>query len=116
MKKYYYLLTFLIAGMCSFAVFAQEDQDLQTKDKNEDIKLDTRIDNMGYWNKMIELGVTKGNPSIPFKPAEYKGSMLNGNGKGIKAQDSPDVPVTNATNVTESENSILLIPMTINMC
>ena len=50
-------------------------------DKNAPVeKLDTRIDNMGYWNKMAEKGLTPYNAQIPVKPAEYKGSLIESKG------------------------------------
>ena len=57
---------------------------------------------------LAEKGIIPYSQSIPVKPAIYKGSMIQGS--GTKAVDSPDVPVTNLTNVTESENSIFIDP------
>ena len=110
MKRKYNFVTVMLLFMLSFSLFAQEDADIsknKTKE-NEKIQLDFRIDNMGYWMKMAEKGLVPYNPSIPVKPAEYKGSMISG--KGVQAQDSPDVAVSNATNLTESENSIFVDP------
>ncbi|MCD4696042.1 MAG: choice-of-anchor D domain-containing protein [Bacteroidales bacterium] len=70
--------------------------------------IDTRIDNMGYWKKMAEKGVIPTSPVIPVKPAEYKTSKINA--KSVLTENSTDVPVTNLTNVTESENSIFVDP------
>ena len=72
-------------------------------------KVDTRVDNMSYWMKMAEKGLVPYTPNIPIPPAVYKGSQIKmSNGKTLT--DSPDVPVTNLTNVTESENSVFIDP------
>ena len=70
--------------------------------------IDTRIDNMGYWKKMAEKGLVPVAPVIPVKPEEYKTSKINA--KSVLTENSTDVPVTNLTNVTESENSIFIDP------
>lgn len=70
--------------------------------------VDTRRDNMGYWMKMARKGMVPYNPYVSIPPAEYKGSQIKVN--GVKTTDSPDVPVTNLTNVTESENSVFVDP------
>ena len=70
--------------------------------------IDTRIDNMGYWKKMAAKGLVPVAQPIPVKPAEYKGSEINA--KSVLTENSTDVPVTNLTNVTESENSIFVDP------
>ena len=35
-------------------------------------RADTRVDNMRYWMKMAEKGLTPYNPSIPLAPAVFK--------------------------------------------
>ena len=108
MKKFFTILILIIAVLQYCETFAQ-DKDLSTpKKKTEDLSVDTRIDNMGYWKHMIKLGKAQTNTPIPVKPGEYKGSMITA--KGIKAQDSPDVPVSSLTNITETENSIFVDP------
>ncbi|MBN2172894.1 MAG: PKD domain-containing protein [Bacteroidales bacterium] len=57
---------------------------------------------------MAELGLVPYNPSIPIAPAEYKGSQIMID--GITIDDSPDIPVSNATDLTESENSVFVDP------
>jgi PKD repeat protein len=109
MKQTYFLVTILIF-VFSFTLIAQEDIDIPGSQKQKDAqtKVDTRIDNMGYWKKMAAQGKVPYSPVIPFKPAEIKGSDITIN--GVKVADSPDVPVTSATNVTESENSVFVDP------
>ncbi|MCD4735676.1 MAG: choice-of-anchor D domain-containing protein, partial [Bacteroidales bacterium] len=70
--------------------------------------VDTRIDNMRYWKKAAELGLVPISPVIPFKQAEPTSGKINA--KSVKDENSPDVPVTNLTNVTQSENSIFVHP------
>jgi len=69
--------------------------------------LDTRIDNMGYWNKAAELGLTPYNPDIEVPKGVYKSSRINA--KSVVRDDSPDVPVT-TENSTQSENSVFVDP------
>ena len=71
--------------------------------------VDPRIDNMGYWMDKAQKGLVPFNQAIPVKPAEYKGSAIVTT-DGITIADSPDIPVSNATNLTESENSIFVDP------
>jgi len=80
----------------------------QKTGKKSNDKVDTRIDNMRYWMKMAEKGLIPYSPKIPYPPAIYKGTQLKAN--GVKTTNSPDVPVTNLTNATESENSVFVDP------
>ena len=99
MKKFTFS-TFLIFGMAMMmgSLFAQKNQQV----------VDTRIDNMRYWTKLAEQGFVPVAPAIPIAPAEYKTSKINA--KSVLTENSIDVPVTNLTNVTESENSIFVDP------
>jgi PKD repeat protein len=69
---------------------------------------DPRIDNMGYWMMMADKGLVSRNPHISVPPAIFKGSAIKSN--GIKTTSSPDIPVSNQANVTESENSVFIDP------
>ncbi len=72
-------------------------------------KVNTRIDNNGYWIKMAEKGLATLNPEVKDVPkAIYTGSKLKGS-RIILTEDSPDVPVTEE-NSTQSENSIFVNP------
>ncbi|MCD4683035.1 MAG: PKD domain-containing protein, partial [Bacteroidales bacterium] len=108
MKKFYAILILTIAVLQYCETYAQDEDIVTPKEKEENLKVDTRIDNMGYWIKKAEEGHIPYTQPIPVKPAKYKGSILTG--KGLKAVDSPDVAVTSATNVTESENSVFIDP------
>lgn len=70
--------------------------------------VDTRIDNIGYWNEMVRLGYVKPTPFTPVIKAKYTGSIIRA--PGITPQNSPDIPVTDSLNVTQSENSIFIDP------
>ncbi|MEI6455300.1 MAG: BACON domain-containing carbohydrate-binding protein [bacterium] len=107
MKKFLLLSLTIIMVALSGSLFAQQTKGDQSKSKFN-TPVDTRIDNMGYWKKMAESGVIPYNPDIPLTPAIYKGSQINM--PGVITVDSPDVPVTNLTNVTESENSVFVDP------
>mgnify|MGYP001805988160 CR=1 FL=1 len=70
-------------------------------------KVDTKIDNMGYWRKMAELGLVTVQPPVNVPPAKYIDSRVVS--KGVLIDDSPDVPVTELAS-TQSENSIAVDP------
>lgn len=70
--------------------------------------LDTRIDNMRYWMKAAELGLTPYNPESTVSLGTYKSSRINAN--SVLTENSPDVPVTEV-NSTQSENSIFVDPL-----
>ncbi|MCD4736723.1 MAG: hypothetical protein K8R53_11815 [Bacteroidales bacterium] len=71
-------------------------------------ELDSRIDNNKYWIKMAELGLAPVNQPVPFAPAIFKRSEIQS--PYLAPQDSPDIPVTNLTNTTQTENSIFVDP------
>jgi hypothetical protein len=68
---------------------------------------DTRIDNMGYWQKMAEAGLVPVAPNAPAPAPVYKTSKIIA--KSMAASNSPDVPVTTVTS-TQSENSVFVSP------
>ena len=45
--------------------------------QNSPEKIDTRIDNMGYWKRLAKEGKVPVAPVIPVKPAEFKTSIIN---------------------------------------
>jgi hypothetical protein len=71
-------------------------------------KLDTRIMNISYWLKMVELGLVEPSPEVPHKAAVYTSSIIEA--PGVLRQDSPDIPVTTYAYTTQSENSIFVHP------
>ena len=71
--------------------------------------VNTRIDNLGYWNTMISLGYAEANPYIIAEDPVPTGSTVTGD--GIFVQDSPDIPTTSEPNLTQSENSVFVDPL-----
>ncbi len=103
-------LAFLLVASLSFA----QDKPVKTKKQlyengvyNPYEVLDTRVDNMRYWRKAAELGLTPVEPAAKAAPANYKGSRIAA--KSVWREDSPDVPVTEE-NSTQSENSVFVDP------
>lgn len=68
---------------------------------------DTRIDNMGYWRQMAELGLVPVQPFSKIPAAEFTGTQVLID--GLLVDDSPDVPVTTESS-HQSENSIVVNP------
>lgn len=101
MKKVLQLVTILVL-LTSFSIQAQE------KSKENAKKIDTRIDNMGYWRKMAEKGYVPVEPVRSIPKATLKGSKIHS--KNVTIDDSPDVPVNDAGDNTQSETSIFVNP------
>jgi hypothetical protein len=70
-------------------------------------KVDTRIDNMGYWRRMAKLGLVPVAPDVKPPAARFTSGKLTG--RGVTTDNSPDIPVTEI-NSTQSENSIFVNP------
>ena len=106
MKKIvYFLLTGILLAMASATLFAQDGKDAFPPN----YQVDTRIDNMGYWQKCAAAGLVPVEPYAPVPPARYTGSKVLL--RGVSVIDSPDVPVTiEPSNSTQSENSIVINP------
>lgn len=113
MKKTYCLTAILlIFGICFTNLYAQKQKQIfpsKSKDNQSEL-IDTRVDNMTYWKSLAKKGLVPVAPVKPIPPAKYTGSMIYA--KSIKGgkEDSPDVPVTQQTNVTQTENSIFVNP------
>ena len=69
--------------------------------------VDTRIDNMGYWNEMASQGLVPVAPNVPVEPATFTGSKIKS--PSVLRDDSPDVPLT-TVNSTQSECSVFADP------
>ncbi|MCB0805452.1 MAG: T9SS type A sorting domain-containing protein [Bacteroidales bacterium] len=111
MKQTYLMLAAaFLAVVFTGSVLAQKQNFPSKLKDNQSQMVDTRIDNMGYWGKLAEQGVVPVAQPIPVAPAVYTGSLIEAKGVMGAKEDSPDVPVTDATNVTESENSIFVDP------
>ncbi len=111
MKKANTIILFvLIFTLFSGLAYAQK-QVVPSKTKSlKKETVDPRIDNMGYWKKMAEKGLVPVAPVVQIPEAIYTGSEIKA--KSVKGgkEDSPDVPVTNVANMTESENSVFVNP------
>ncbi|MBN1338735.1 MAG: T9SS type A sorting domain-containing protein [Bacteroidales bacterium] len=106
--NYFIFLTGLVC-MANFT-FAQK-QNFPSKKVNvngQEMMIDTRIDNMKYWRSMAEMGVVPVAPDTPVEAAVPTGNKISA--MGVVTENSPDVPVTNLTNTTQSENSIFVDP------
>ncbi|MCD4746204.1 MAG: T9SS type A sorting domain-containing protein [Bacteroidales bacterium] len=103
------LLITIIFFIVSAQSIGQNFQNYPSKIKkdNQEILIDTRIDNMAYWKRMAALGLVSVTPNIPTEKAIYKGSKIKAN--SVFTENSPDVPVT-TENSTQSENSIFVDP------
>lgn len=71
-------------------------------------KVNTKIDNVGYWSRMVKLGYVKPSVTMPVKPADSISSIIDA--PGLRLQNSPDVAVTERSDVTQSENSVFIDP------
>lgn len=72
-------------------------------------KVDTRIDNMGYWRQCAALGLVPVAPEVKVPRATWTGSRLIT--RGVSVIDSPDICITTEPSAsTQSENSIVIDP------
>lgn len=72
-------------------------------------KVDTRIDNMGYWRMCASLGLVTVAPEVKVPTATWTGSRLIT--RGVSVIDSPDICITTEPSAsTQSENSIVVDP------
>lgn len=101
MKLPYFLFLLVLVFIPFSWVNAQQEQ------YPADYKVDTRIDNMGYWRKMAELGFAPVAPNVTPPKAIFTSSKIVA--KGVRTDNSPDVPVTEVTS-TQSENSVFINP------
>ncbi len=110
MKRFMSLfqIMFFVAAVLFAATSPQARPDAESKVP----ELDTRIWSQSYWLKMAELGLVELAPEVTPKDAVYTSSRINA--PGVATEDSPDVPVTNDPNTTQSENSIFVHPLDIN--
>jgi len=67
------------------------------------------VDNIGYWKLMVRMGYVKPQAYFPWVAAKQGSSIIHA--AGVQPQDSPDVPVTGESDLTQSENSVFIDPM-----
>jgi hypothetical protein len=65
---------------------------------------------MSYWKSLAKKGLVPVAPEKSIPPAKFTGSMIYAKSVKGASEDSPDVPVTELTIVTQSENSIFVDP------
>jgi PKD repeat protein len=70
-------------------------------------KIDTRVDNMGYWKRMADSGYVEVAPVRSVAPAHFTGSRIEG--REVLSANSGDVALYNVS-TTESENSVFVKP------
>jgi PKD repeat protein len=70
-------------------------------------KIDTRVDNMGYWRKMADSGFVFVAPADNVPGATFTGSRIED--PMVMTTNAPDVPTT-TVNSTQSENSVFVRP------
>ncbi len=103
-------MTVIVLTIASASLFAQNSK----SGFPQNYQVDTRIDNMGYWQKCAAAGLVPVEPYSPVPPARYTGSKVLL--RGVSVIDSPDVLVTTEpSNSTQSENSIVINPNDGNM-
>ena len=111
MKIHRYLLLFGVFILMNSASVNAQDSNTSFP---PGYKVDTRIDNMGYWQKCAKAGLVPVEPFAPIPPARYTGSKVLL--RGVSIIDSPDVCTTNEpSNSTQSENSLAGNPTDVNM-
>ena len=106
MKKLVLPFTMLIIVVFVFSLNWAVSNNAESEHQRR-TKVDTRIDNMGYWMKMAEEGYVPYNPDVKTPPAVYTGSKIKA--FSVLSDDSPDVPVTTES-AQQSENSIFVDP------
>jgi hypothetical protein len=99
MKTFKILFTLLTFSFLSAALLAQ--QPLQFD------KLNTAVDNMGYWKAAAEHGLTAPNPQRSVPAAIFTGSEIRA--VSVLTDDSPDVVLISGS-TSQSENSIFVNP------
>jgi hypothetical protein len=106
MKKIKILLFFIVFGIAGLAVnkVVSDNQKLDKRAKRSQVNW--KIDNQGYWRKLIADGVVLGNPDVKVAVATYTGSKIMS--PMAVTENSPDVPVTDEGSSTQSENSIFV--------
>ncbi len=87
-------MLFVLAG----TAFAQDKE-----------QVDTRRWSIFYWQKMAEKGLVEVAKATPVPAAINTGSKIDA--LTVLIDDSPDVPVVNATDLTQSETSIFVNPL-----
>jgi len=105
-----YRITILLIIFTSYAVFVSS-QNLPHFPKVTPAgkwKVNTKIDNIGYWKLMARMGYVEVNPWRLAEDAVRSSSLIRID--GMPVQDSPDIAVIDDDGTTQSENSIFIDP------
>lgn len=105
-KNIIFLILFSL--FLSFETFSQPGKNLPIVTPSGKGKINTKIDNMGYWKRMVRMGYVLPSANVPVPPADSTSSMIAA--PGVRSQNSPDIPVTDRLDVTQSENSVFIDP------
>jgi len=108
MKKYI-CFSIIVLWLVSGNVFPQTARMLPEVTPEGKGKVNTRIDNIGYWTRMVQLGFVRASPKTNVPAARFTGTAIPYPDSRFP-QNSPDVPVTGETDVTQSENSVFIDP------
>lgn len=103
------LLVFITTVLISTALHAQEGKTIYSPEgpMPPKFKVDTRIDNMSYWRRMVLEGLVPVAPDVKAPAPILRSSRIFS--QKVTTDDSPDVPVT-GENCTQTENSIFVNP------
>ena len=104
---FYFLLTTQVMAQEKEFEFEKDTVKLTREQLPPKYQPDFRIDNMGYWRKMAELGLVPVAPNSIAPAPVLKTSKIIA--KGFAITNSPDIAVT-SSNTTQSENSIFASP------
>ena len=124
----------LILLISSGLLFSQSERRVVEVTPSGKGRVNTKIDNIGYWSRMVKLGYVTPNPRVEIPKGKFTGTQIkeyiNPTSKIEKRRDSlhslpchpvtllpchfltssPDLPVTSETDVTQSENSLFIDP------
>lgn len=76
-------------------------------------KIDTRVWSISYWQKLAGQGLVEVAPEVPVDPAVQTGRKTGI--PGARFENTTDVPITGASNTTQSENSVFVHPLNVNI-
>lgn len=108
MKKKSRYLIFILCISLALPIYSQNMPHFPKITPAGKGKVNTRVDNIGYWKQMARLGYVEVNSWRPIPPAIRGSSIIEV--EGIMVQDSPDVAVISSGGTTQSENSLFIDP------
>jgi len=100
MKKFKILLLFVILGVGALSVNKLISDNQKQNKRERRAQINWKIDNQGYWRKLISEGLVLGNPDVKVAAATYTGSEIRS--PMSVTEDSPDVPVASISSSTQT--------------